>query len=212
MTGATPTVRPQCRTSRTREAVIGAAPAMVKAISIVLLRRDLPVVCAGLRGNGSCSPRRGEFCHHFVDMTTAVADHKHDLYATVGCWSVGHVQVDLHAPSAVGIDLISTRFLPFRRKIRFVHRSKAVAYVITLGQMAPAVEDLDPGHNLRDDEVRGAESVSALERRVRAAEIVASSCPRPTVQRRQRDQRCYHSIPKPSFHRRLPAFGLSRTP
>jgi hypothetical protein len=123
---------------------------VAKDPSVVVLRGDLPIVGARLRGHGSCSSRWGEFRNDFVDMTTAVADHKHNLYATVGCWSVGHVQVDLHAASAVPIDHIGAGFLPFRRKIGPAHRSKAVAYVITLGQIAPAVENLDPGHNLRD--------------------------------------------------------------
>ena len=53
---------------------------VAKDPSVVLLQRDLPVVGAGLGGYGSGGSRRGEFRNDLVDMTTAVADHKHDGY------------------------------------------------------------------------------------------------------------------------------------
>jgi hypothetical protein len=49
--------------------------------SMLLLRCDLPVVGAGLRGmQGSGGARRSVLRDDFVDMTAAVADHEHDVY------------------------------------------------------------------------------------------------------------------------------------
>src|SRR5437016_1330948 len=117
-------------------------------------------------------------------MTAAVADHKQDPYDSVGRGRAGHVQVDYHAARAVGIDRIGAPLSPcwceFRRN--------AVADVISLCEIAVPVENLDTGHNQWDGEVSDAERVFALERRVRAREIVASSRPSRTAQRWQRDR------------------------
>src|SRR5260370_6180457 len=122
-------------------------------------------------------------------MTAAVADHKNGVYDAMRRRSVGHVQVDHHAARAVGIDRVGAGFLSFRCEIRLARQSKAVAPVITLREIAVAVENLDAGPNtwwtIRKTwrSVGGdAERVFALQRRVRAAEIV---CPGNTVQHRQ---------------------------
>jgi len=47
---------------------------------MLLLRSDLPIVGTRLRGLGHGESRRSEFRNDLVDMTTAVADHKHDGY------------------------------------------------------------------------------------------------------------------------------------
>jgi len=92
-----------------------------------------------------------------------------------------HVQVDLHAARAVGINSVGSGLLSVRREIGLACRSKTVAPVITLRQPAAAVKDLDTGRNrwwtIRKAGRRlggNAESVFALERRVRAPEIVCS--------------------------------------
>jgi hypothetical protein len=52
--------------------------------SVLLLRGDLPVVRTDLGGHGSGSRcGRGDFGDDFVDMTTAVADHKHNSITPV---------------------------------------------------------------------------------------------------------------------------------
>src|SRR6516165_1111736 len=140
-----------------------------------------------------------------MDMTAAVADHKQDVYDTgrEPCGDVGHIQVDHHTASTVGIDGISALFLPWRRELG----GNTVADVIALGQMAPAVEKLDARYNLRRagrqtcrSVGRDPERVFAFERRVRAAEIVIPSRPSRTGKRRQNDRRRQRSFPKPAFH------------
>ena len=54
------------------------------AALMILLGFDLPVVGARLRGLWFGKSRRGELCHHFVDMTAAVTDHKPDIQNTAG--------------------------------------------------------------------------------------------------------------------------------
>src|SRR5271170_1714903 len=112
-------------------------------------------------------------------MTAAVADHKQDFDDSVGRGRTRHVQVDHHAARAVGIDPIGTPFLPCRCESGW----NAVAYVIALCEVAVAVENFHTRDYLRRTirkTCRGicgdAERVFALQRRVRAAEIVASSC------------------------------------
>src|SRR6266404_2151656 len=137
-------------------------------------------------------------------MTAAIADHKLDVYDSGGeaCGHVRNVQIDHHAASAVGFDLVGAGFLPWRREV--VAR-EVVAAVITLGEIAPAVEYLDPGHNPRRtirkiwwSVSRNAESVFALQRRVRAPEIVGSPRPSRTAQRRQGDRGDQGSFGNPS--------------
>src|SRR5215470_10584156 len=116
-------------------------------------------------------------------MTAAVADHKHDVYDPGGgAWGdAWDVQVDHHAARTVRIDLMGAGFLPWRRE---VGSREVVALVITLREVAPAIEYLDAGHNFRRtirktgrgvaDDAKG---VFAFEHRVRASEIVGSSSP-----------------------------------
>ena len=85
------------------------------------------------------------------------------------------------AAGAVGIDLVGALFLPFRRE---VGAREVVALVIALSEVAMAVEHLDAGHNPRRAIRKTCRRVSgdpkrvfAFERRVRAPEIVGSSCP-----------------------------------
>src|SRR5271169_1332875 len=54
-----------------------------------------------------------------------------------------HVQVDHHAARAVGIDRVVALFSPFRCEFG----RTAVAYVVTLCEVAVAVENLDTCHN-----------------------------------------------------------------
>ena len=77
-----------------------------------------------------------------VDMTAAVTDHEFDVYDSGGqaCGHVRNVQIDHHAAGAVGIDLVSALFLPWRREV--VARE-------TLGEVALAVEHLDAVDDLR---------------------------------------------------------------
>src|SRR5258708_1295858 len=136
-------------------------------------------------------------------MTAAIADHKLDVYDSGGeaCGQVRNVQIDHHAASAVGFDLVGAGFLPWRREV--VAR-EVVAAVITLGEIAPAVEYLDPGHNPRRtirkiwwSVSRDAEGVFALQRRVRAPEIVCSG---EAAQRRHGDHGDQGSFENPSAH------------
>jgi hypothetical protein len=125
-------------------------------------------------------------------MTPAVADHENDFYDTArrAVRDMRHVQVDYHAARAVWIYRVSAGFLPFRSEIGLAPRSKAVAVVITLGEMSPPVENLDASHNgwwtVRKIRwgVRGdTERVLALEGRVGASEIVPASRLGQTAQR-----------------------------
>src|ERR1700730_16856958 len=109
-------------------------------------------------------------------MTAAVADHKHDVYYPGGTHRDRRVQVNDHAASAVGFDRISALFLASWCEIFLVHRAKAVAYVITLTEVAVTVENLDTRDNLWYSVVGNPEGVFALERSCRAAEIVCGSC------------------------------------
>lgn len=125
-------------------------------------------------------------------MTAAVTDHKPDLNNTVRCRRVGHVQVDLHAARAVGIDIVGAGLLPFRRKIGLAPRSKGVAIVVTLCESAVAVEYLYPGYNggwtvrkTRWCIRRNAKRVFAFQRRVGAAEIFGAARPSRTADRRK---------------------------
>src|SRR5215469_7313732 len=77
-------------------------------------------------------------------MTAAVADHKQDLYHSVGRGCARHVQVDYHAARAVGIDRVSPSFLPWRCELS----GNAVADVITLCEIAVPVENLNTRDNL----------------------------------------------------------------
>src|ERR1700720_2216702 len=145
-------------------------------------------------------------------MSAAAADHKHDLYDAVGKGGAGHVQVDHRAARAVGIDRVGARFLSFRCEIGLASRPKAVADVITLCEVALAVESLDTCHNLwwpvrkaRWSVRRNSEGVFALERRVRAPAIIVS--PGHAGQRRQSDCSRKHSFPKPACHVR-PFLGM----
>src|SRR6516162_5108353 len=82
-------------------------------------------------------------------MPAAVADHKHDVYDPGRTRRDRRVQVDHHAAGAVGIDRIGALFLPWRREV--VARD-VVALVITLREVAMAVEHLDAiynSHNIR---------------------------------------------------------------
>src|ERR1700732_472483 len=76
-------------------------------------------------------------------MMAAVADHKLDLYDSVGKGGAGHVQVRYRAARAVGINRVGTRFLSCRREIGLACRPKAVASVIALCEPSLAVESLD---------------------------------------------------------------------
>src|SRR5262252_4161644 len=142
-------------------------------------------------------------------MTAAIADHKLDPYDPGGTGRHRRVQVDDHGAGAVGIDLIGARFPPWRRE---VGSCIVVALVITLREVAMAVEHLDaidnPRRTIRKGEAGNAERVFALECRVRAPEIVGTSCPSCAAQRRQRDPRRQHSFPKPAFHARPPFSGI----
>src|SRR5271167_157668 len=137
-------------------------------------------------------------------MTAAIADHEFDVYDSSRTCPNGHVQVDHHAAGAVRSDLIGAGFPPWRRE---VGSRVVVALVITLREVAMAVEHLDAVDNprrtirkTRRGVVGYAERVFALERCVRAPEIVASACPGDTTQRRHSDHGCRHSLPKPAFH------------
>src|SRR5215467_14674322 len=125
-------------------------------------------------------------------MTAAVADHKHDVYDSGGTRRHRRVQVDHHAAGAVGIDRVAPGFLPWWRE---VGSRVVVSLVITLRKIATAVEHLDAIYNTHNiwravreagRRVSGnAEGVFALECRVRASEIVGSSCPGRAVDRRK---------------------------
>jgi len=115
--------------------------------SLFLLRRDLPVVGASLAGHGSGGTRRSELRNDLVDMPAAIADHKHYIYDPGRTRRDRRVQVDHHAARAVAIDRVGAGFLPFRCEIGLAPRSKAVARVITLREIALAVENLDAGPN-----------------------------------------------------------------
>ena len=110
-----------------------------------------------------------------MDVTAAVAEHKQDLNDSRRTCRNRRVQIDHHAAGAVRIDLIGTGFLPWRREVR---SREVVASVITLREVAPAVEYLDAGRDRRSRVVGNAEGVFAFERRVRAA-VIASACTRP---------------------------------
>src|SRR6516162_8366418 len=116
-------------------------------------------------------------------MPAAVADHKHDIYDPGRTRRDRRVQVDHHAARAVGIDRIGARFLSRRRE---VWTRVVVALVITLRKIAMAVEHFDAIYNTHNiwravrevgRRVGGyAERVFAVERSVRAPEIVRASC------------------------------------
>ena len=95
-------------------------------------------------------------------MTAAVADHKHDVYYSCGTHRDRRVQVDHHAARAVRIDRIGPLFLPFRCEIFLVHRAKAVAYVISLTEVAVTVKNLNTCYNLWQSVVGNPEGVFAL--------------------------------------------------
>src|SRR5262249_44464175 len=109
----------------------------------------------------------------FVDMTTAIADHEHDLDDSSTRGGARDVQVEYGAACAVGFNRVGAGF-PCR-EIGLAHCSKAVACVITLREVTLAVESRDTCDNLRwtvrrtcRSVCRNAEGVLTLERRVRA--------------------------------------------
>src|SRR5215471_16892839 len=104
------------------------------SLLLVLLRGNFPVVGAGLGRHRSGGTRRGELRNDFVDMTAAIADHKQDVYDT------GRRPCDHHAARAVRTDPIGPRLLSLHRELG----RGAVAEVITLCEIAVAVENLDP--------------------------------------------------------------------
>src|SRR6516225_3092483 len=124
-------------------------------------------------------------------MAAAIADHKLDVYDAGGLvgGDLRDVQVDCHAAGAVRVDLIGAGFLPRRRE---VGSREVVASVITLREVAMAVEHLDAGDDLRRRRQRTVRKrgarlggspgpVFAFEGRVGAPEIVTSSRPSGTA-------------------------------
>src|SRR5262249_34697532 len=112
---------------------------------------------------------------------------------------------DHHAARAVGIDRVGAGLSPFWREIGLRrHRPKTVAWVITLREMAVAVENLDTCHNCWRSVGSNAEGVLALERRVRAPIAVR---PRRTTQHRQTDRNDQLCFPKACVHVGSPLYG-----
>src|SRR5215831_5924960 len=119
------------------------------SLLLVLLRSDLPVVGARLRGLGRGKSRRGEARDHFVDVSATVADYEPDFQNPAGRTSgdMWRVQVDHHAARTVRIYRVGAGFLPYRCEIGLACCPEAVAPVIALSEIALAVEILDTSPN-----------------------------------------------------------------
>ena len=111
---------------------------------------------------------------------------------------IGNIQIDLLAPSAVGIYQVTAGLA--RSEGKRAVRSQPIAGVIDLRKTSLAVKRPDADDDVLRYKRENRERVIALERRVRAPVVIRALCPGHTAQRWQSDRSRQRSIPKPAFH------------
>jgi hypothetical protein len=118
--------------------------------SVVLLRPDFPEIDTSLDRHGLGPSRRSKLGNDAVDGAPTTADNKHVLYYAMGGASgdAGHVQLDLLAHRAVGIDRVAAGLAA--SEAGRAHGPKVIGTVINLCEVALTVKPPDANDKIRD--------------------------------------------------------------